>query len=40
VRMLPPLIVEEPEIAEAVARIDRAATRLEAERLAAAEVRS
>lgn len=30
VRLLPPLIVGEPEIAEAVARLDRAATRLEA----------
>ena len=29
VRLLPPLIIAEAEIAEAVARIDRAATRIE-----------
>jgi acetylornithine/N-succinyldiaminopimelate aminotransferase len=29
VRMLPPLIIEEPEIADAVDRIDRAAGRIE-----------
>jgi acetylornithine/N-succinyldiaminopimelate aminotransferase len=29
VRLLPPLIISEAEIAEAVARIDRAATRIE-----------
>ena len=29
VRMLPPLIIEEPEIAEAVDRIDRAAAHIE-----------
>jgi acetylornithine/N-succinyldiaminopimelate aminotransferase len=29
VRMLPPLIIDEPEIAEAIARIDRAAERVE-----------
>jgi acetylornithine/N-succinyldiaminopimelate aminotransferase len=29
VRMLPPLIIDEPEIAEAIARIDRAADRIE-----------
>ncbi len=43
VRMLPPLIIEEPEIAEAIERIDRAADRLERahrEKKAAAEVRS
>jgi acetylornithine/N-succinyldiaminopimelate aminotransferase len=42
VRMLPPLIIEEPEIAEAIERIDRAADRLERaqqEKKAAAEVR-
>ncbi len=42
VRMLPPLIIEEPEIAEAIERIDRAADRLERaqqEKKVAAEVR-
>ncbi len=42
VRMLPPLIIEEPDIAEAIDRIDRAADRLERaqrEKKAAAEVR-
>jgi acetylornithine/N-succinyldiaminopimelate aminotransferase len=43
VRMLPPLIIEEPDIAEAIERIDRAADRLERaqrEKKSAAEVRS
>jgi acetylornithine/N-succinyldiaminopimelate aminotransferase len=43
VRMLPPLIIEEPEIAEAVDRIDRAATSIERahrERAAAGEAAS
>jgi acetylornithine/N-succinyldiaminopimelate aminotransferase len=42
VRMLPPLIIDEPEIAEAIERIDRAAGRIERaqrEKKAAAEVR-
>ncbi len=42
VRMLPPLIIDEPEIAEAIERIDRAAGRIEQaqrEKKAAAEVR-
>jgi acetylornithine/succinyldiaminopimelate/putrescine aminotransferase len=29
VRMLPPLIIEEPDIADAISRIDRAAERIE-----------
>jgi acetylornithine/N-succinyldiaminopimelate aminotransferase len=29
VRMLPPLIIEEPDIADAIGRIDRAAERIE-----------
>jgi acetylornithine/N-succinyldiaminopimelate aminotransferase len=42
VRMLPPLIIDEPEIAEAIHRIDSAATRIEhsqRERAEAAEAK-